>query len=75
MSEDRVLDLGADQSDAPRRVQPSIEDTFRRIGNILDVCPAEDWEPEDAREVLATLSLIAFRRQAAGRVRPLRSLS
>jgi hypothetical protein len=39
-----------------------IEDTFRRIRNILDVCPAEDLEPEDAREVSATLSLIAHRR-------------
>jgi hypothetical protein len=41
---------------------PPIEDTFRRIRNILDVCPAEDWTPEDAREVLAALESIVFRR-------------
>jgi hypothetical protein len=46
------------------RTHPPIEDTFRRIRNILDVSPAEDWTPEDAREVLAVLSLIAYRRQA-----------
>jgi hypothetical protein len=48
----------------PFRAEPPIADTFRRIRNILDVYPAEDWTPEDARDVLATLSLIVCRRQA-----------
>jgi hypothetical protein len=48
----------------PFRAEPPIEDTFRRIRNILDVCPATSWDPAEARLVLTALETIVFERQA-----------
>jgi hypothetical protein len=44
-------------------LQPPISDTFRRIRNILDVCPQSDWSPDEAKVVLAALSSILRGRQ------------
>jgi hypothetical protein len=46
------------------RAEPTIEDTFRRIRNILDAYPATSWDPTEARLVLTALETIVFERQA-----------
>ena len=60
MSEDRVLDLGADQR--------SIADVHRRSRNILDVYPAKSWDLAEAGIILAALEAIVRGRQRMGAV-------
>jgi hypothetical protein len=52
--------------DSPQSADvPSIEDTRRRIRNILDVYPAAGWSPGEAQEVLKALARIVRSRQGA----------
>jgi hypothetical protein len=52
--------------DAMRRYE--LNDTNRRIRNILDAYPQDDWELDEARAMLATLSGIVRVRQGRGDV-------
>jgi hypothetical protein len=49
--------------------QPPIEDTRRRIRNILNAFPASEWTADEAQEVLKALSLIVRGRPFNGGVR------
>lgn len=46
----------------------SIEDTFRRMRNILDIFPAEVWTPAEAKTVLTALEGIVWGRPFNGGV-------
>jgi hypothetical protein len=49
--------------------QPPIDDTFRRIRNIVHAFPTNEWTADEAQEVLKALSLIVRGRPFNGGVR------
>ncbi len=48
--------------------QYQIDDTHRRIRNILKCCPATEWTLEESQAVLAVLAGILRARQSGGEV-------
>jgi hypothetical protein len=53
--DDQYAELTPEQLEA-KRYEYQLRDTQRRIDNILDAYPLDDWTPDEARAMLAALS-------------------